>query len=57
MKIKKKFIVGSRSSELAITQTNIIINKLKDKFKDIEINIEKITTSGDIHLIENPNSK
>ena len=57
MEMKKKFIVGSRSSELAITQTNIIINKLKDKFKDIEINIEKITTSGDIHLIENPNSK
>ena len=55
--MSKKFIVGSRASKLALVQTNIVIDKLKkiDKLNDIEI--KEITTSGDRHLIENPNSK
>ena len=57
--MSKKFIVGSRASKLALVQTNIVIDKLKkiDKLNDIEIEIKEITTSGDRHLIENPNSK
>ena len=57
--MSKKFIVGSRASKLALVQTNIVIEKLKkiDKLNDIEIEIKEITTSGDRHLIENPNSK
>lgn len=57
--MKKIFIVGSRSSKLALAQTNIVINKLKsiDKLNSIDFKIEEITTSGDMHLIENPDSK
>lgn len=57
--MSKKFIVGSRASKLALVQTNIVIDKLKKIYKlnDIEIEIKEITTSGDRHLIENPNSK
>ncbi|MEI0531672.1 hydroxymethylbilane synthase [Brachyspira pilosicoli] len=56
--MRKKIIVGSRNSKLALVQTNIVIEKLKkiDKFKEINIEIKEITTSGDKHLIENPNS-
>ncbi len=56
--MKEKFIVGSRASTLALAQTNIVIDKLKSisKLKNIIFQIEEITTSGDKHLIENPNS-
>ena len=56
--MRKKIIVGSRNSKLALVQTNIVIEKLKkiDKLKKADIEIKEITTSGDKHLIENPNS-
>ena len=57
--MRKKLTVGSRASKLALAQTNIVIDKLKsiDALNETDIEIKEITTSGDKHLIENPNSK
>ena len=45
-----KLIVGTRSSNLAITQTNYVIKKLKEKNPSTEFIIKKIKTKGDILL-------
>ncbi len=42
-----KLIVGSRGSKLAIKQTEIVLNLIKEKFPDIEFEIKKIKTKGD----------
>lgn len=44
---KSKIVVGSRGSVLALTQTNMVIDKLKEKFPNTEFEILKITTKGD----------
>ncbi len=44
----KKIRVGTRGSELALTQTLIIINEIKKYKPDLEFEIVKITTKGDI---------
>lgn len=43
----KKFIVGSRRSQLALTQSKQFIAKLKEKNPGIEIEIKEIVTKGD----------
>lgn len=43
----KKFIVGSRRSQLALTQSKQFIAKLKEKNPDVEIEIKEIVTKGD----------
>lgn len=45
--IKLKLIVGTRGSKLAIAQTEQIVNIVKDKFDDIDIEIKVISTRGD----------
>ena len=45
-----KLIVGTRSSNLAITQTNYVIKKLKEKNPSADFIIKKIKTKGDILL-------
>lgn len=45
--------IGSRKSELAIAQTNIVINKLKKHFSNYEFRIIKITTIGD-RILDKP---
>jgi len=45
--MKKKFIVGSRRSELAITQTNWVINQLKALNLPYEFEMKEIVTKGD----------
>ena len=45
-----KLIVGTRSSNLAITQTNYVIKKLKEKNPSTDFIIKKIKTKGDILL-------
>lgn len=50
---KKKLIVGSRSSHLAMAQTNDFINKLLKAYPDIDkdaIEIKAIKTTGDLNL-------
>lgn len=43
----KKFIVGSRRSQLALTQSKQFIAKLKEKNPGVEIEIKEIVTKGD----------
>lgn len=43
----KKFIVGSRRSKLALTQSKQFIERLKEKNPDVEIEIKEIVTKGD----------
>lgn len=42
-----KVIVGSRASKLALAQTQIVINRLKDLYPDISFEIKEIVTTGD----------
>ncbi|KYH28143.1 MULTISPECIES: hydroxymethylbilane synthase [Clostridium] len=42
-----KIIVGSRGSKLALTQTNWVIEKLKEKHPEVEFEIKVIQTKGD----------
>lgn len=44
---KKKIIVGTRGSKLALTQTNWVIDQLKEIESDYEFEIKIIRTSGD----------
>ncbi len=45
-----RLIVGTRSSNLAITQTNYVIKKLKEKNPSTDFILKKIKTKGDILL-------
>ncbi|TCO79488.1 hydroxymethylbilane synthase [Marinisporobacter balticus] len=44
---KKKIIVGSRASDLALNQTYWVIDRLKEKFPHFEYKVVKIKTIGD----------
>ena len=46
-----KIVVGTRGSKLAVTQTNWVIDKLKEKHPSIEFEVKIIKTKGD--LIQN----
>lgn len=46
----KKLKIGSRESKLALIQTEWVKEKLLSKYKDLEIEIIKIKTQGDIIL-------
>ena len=43
-----KIIVGSRGSKLALTQTNWVVNCLKEKHPHVEFEIKIIKTKGDL---------
>jgi hydroxymethylbilane synthase len=45
--VKKVVIVGSRDSELALTQTRYIIGRLQKHFPEIDFLIKEIKTEGD----------
>lgn len=45
-----KLVVGTRASKLALTQTNYVINKLKEMNPSIKFVLKKIKTKGDILL-------
>ncbi|OGQ60564.1 MAG: hydroxymethylbilane synthase, partial [Deltaproteobacteria bacterium RIFCSPLOWO2_02_FULL_53_8] len=44
---KKKIIIGTRSSQLALWQANWVKDELEKKYPDIEVSLEKIKTTGD----------
>ena len=48
--MKNKFIVGTRTSKLALFQTNKVILELKKNFKNFHFEIKEIKTKGDILL-------
>ena len=48
--MRKKIIVGSRHSKLALCQTELVIKQLQQYFPDTEFEIKKIKTTGDNNL-------
>ena len=48
--MQKKIVVGTRGSALALKQTNMVIQILKEKLGNVEFEIKIITTTGDIVL-------
>ncbi|TAN63149.1 hydroxymethylbilane synthase [bacterium] len=44
---KKKITIGTRASKLALWQANWVKSELEKKYKDIEVSLEKIKTTGD----------
>lgn len=44
---RKTIRVGSRKSELALIQTNFVINQLKELYPDVDFEIISMTTMGD----------
>lgn len=46
----KKIIVGTRGSQLAVTQTNWVIDRLKDQHPELTFETKIIKTKGDIIL-------
>lgn len=51
--MKKKIKIGTRGSLLAIAQTNLVIEMMREKFPEIQFEIEKIETKGDKDLKNN----
>ncbi len=57
MKMKKKWIIGTRGSGLALKQTGIVVERLKALYPHIEIEVKTIKTKGDtiwdrpLHLV------
>ncbi|EPZ32228.1 porphobilinogen deaminase [Rozella allomycis CSF55] len=44
--------IGTRKSQLALAQTNFVIEKLKIEFPDLEINVIPMSTTGDLNLTQ-----
>jgi len=57
MKMKKKWIIGTRGSGLALKQTGIVVERLKALYPHIEVEVKTIKTKGDtiwdrpLHLV------
>jgi len=45
--MRRKLIVGSRSSKLAVIQTESVVTKIREANPDLEVSISKIVTKGD----------
>jgi hydroxymethylbilane synthase len=45
--LKDKYIIGTRDSNLALKQSQIVKEKLSNKFPEIKFEIKKISTTGD----------
>lgn len=48
--MKKKIIIGTRGSTLALWQANWVKSELEKKYPEIEVSLEKIKTTGDMIL-------
>jgi len=46
---KRTFIIGTRGSKLALTQTQWVVGELRRRFPAITFEIKTITTKGDVH--------
>jgi hydroxymethylbilane synthase len=47
IKLKKNYIIGTRSSNLALKQCQLVKEKLQNKFPEVEFEIKEISTAGD----------
>lgn len=54
--MKKKVIIGTRGSTLALWQANWVKSELEKKYPEIEVSLEKIKTTGD-KILDVPLSK
>jgi len=46
---KRSIIVGSRGSKLALLQTELVLQQLRESYHDLEFHVRQIKTSGDRH--------
>ena len=46
----KRVVVGSRDSELAVVQSNMVVNYIQRNHPDIEVSLLTMKTTGDINL-------
>lgn len=44
---KRNIIVGSRGSKLALLQTELVVQRLRESYHDLEFPVKRIKTSGD----------
>ncbi len=44
---KRSIIVGSRGSKLALLQTELVVQQLRESYHDLEFHVKRIKTSGD----------
>ena len=44
---KRSIIVGSRGSKLALLQTKLVVQRLRESYHDLEFPVKRIKTSGD----------
>src|SRR5437764_15411196 len=49
---KQRIFLGSRGSELARTQTAMVVNALREAWPELDVRIEMIKTSGDERGLE-----
>ena len=54
--MKKKIVIGSRGSILALAQSEMIKKRLENNYPDYEFEIKVIVTSGDKDLVSNWNN-
>lgn len=55
-KMKRKIVIGTRGSILAMAQSEMIKKMLENNFPELEFEIKKIVTSGDTDLVSNWNN-
>ena len=56
-KMKRKIVIGTRGSILAMAQSEMIKKMLENNFPELEFEIKKIVTSGDTDLATCSNVK
>lgn len=44
---KKSFVIGTRKSQLALAQTHLVRNALREIYPDFEFTVEAMSTTGD----------
>ena len=47
--------IGSRESRLAVVQSEMVLNYIKEHFPDKQVELVTMKTTGDIILDRNPN--
>ena len=48
--MKRKIIVGSRDSKLAVVQSTMVVDHIRENCPDIDVELLTMKTTGDIQL-------